>query len=189
MKVKSKKILKIIIAIAVILLILVVINVVKDSYRYTLFELIGKSALSAKEDIYYDDQEGIFGEGDTIISWKVTDSKQAAVKEKIENSDKWSAYPLPTSLSDVVYGKTNISDDDYEKYLNTTQTLSINSTEFLSAISVNGENVIPLIKDGYYYYRNLSNDDDSSVKDTSSSYALAVYDPNTGIVYYYEHHR
>ena len=123
---------------------------------------IRESTLLTQEDSH----GGFHGDGDTVMVFQTPD---------FQPGEGWKAFPLPEPLSIALWGGR--AGQVHWGSLMTGET---------------GEPLMPELEDGYYYFRDRHHEstdpeDPSRLLDRSSfNFTLAVYDPASEKVYYFE---
>ncbi len=122
--------------------------------------------------IHTDDHGGFHGDGMLYMEIQFSDD---ALLEEIKASESWSCFPLSDTVTALVYG---FSSDQFN------YSPRIKDTE--------GNLLIPNITNGYFFFLDRQTHTDTSdpfdvLKRPSYNFTLAIYDADTGILYYVEY--
>ncbi len=136
-------------------------------------DALGIDVSQGELKIYNDTHGGFHGDGELYVEMVFSDD---AFTDRIKLSGEWSALPLPLTLRIVAYGGKLEGGSSYHSFID----------------DPDGENLIPLISNGYYYFRDRSSEsrderDPSQILDRYSyNFTLAIYDIDTRTLYFYE---
>lgn len=127
-------------------------------------EIPQHSTLKDKSDF------GWFNDGDDFKILSFDDANNKKMVDSIKNNQQWNSLPLSPIIQLITYDneeKQSVIHDD------------------------NGNNLIPEIKNGYYYFLDRSNNQDFKNADilnlsfSSYNFTLAIYDTDNAQLYYY----
>ncbi|SEW22787.1 hypothetical protein [[Clostridium] fimetarium] len=115
-----------------------------------------------------DTHGGFHGDGERIIVIKYNADSVDSMLSNIQNSGKWSEFPLNESLNLLMYGGSK----GYANYV----------YKFAESVG------IPQIEHGYYCFVNRQTDSEETdiLNSHSLNFTIAMFDSDNNILYYFE---
>ena len=143
----------------------------------SLDEVLGLDLAGCIVDADSDTHGGFHGDGETavILTWE----DGSGVEAQIAQSDAWQPLPLPEELTAVFYGYAY--EEDGWSY-----------SWGPLAVDEDGAPLFPTVENGYYFFLDRS-DESRNQRSTeglwnrySFNFTAALYDTDSGTLYYYE---
>lgn len=146
----------------------------------TISEAVGIDCSEGEVVISENTHGGMQGDGQTYTELSFQDD---ALEMEIAQNPNWQEIPLSENVTTIVYGYEEVT----ENSVNSRGSMFLDYSDPLSSPKPR----IPEIENGYYYFEDrLSSGeerwDDSQVLDREAHYnfVLAIYDVDTGILYF-----
>jgi len=111
---------------------------------------------------------GAFGDGEEIVVLQVPEDARAVLEAQIRDNPDWRPLPMTEAMNEALYS-------EWPTFTR----------------SSNGTHLFPEVRDGYYFFRNRQKDAEDPMEmdaiwgRASYNFTLALYDRESGKVYYY----